>query len=404
MENTAQVSRLPARMANRTEKKAGDSAKNSVDPSMIPFMAIVEGMMGEQLNAVNLPALQAEDSPLAGAQTENPQELSGVGLSPAAISVLGGFTPPELAGAESSALVGSPSLLEARGTDSALLQPVLTEVLAAEQNPAQLSSLSGTNLQPAHSAQPPESSRSAGKLTVPSGELPEITLTQKTDAGEAENAEEILSAQKQFFDAVGTAKKQLKEAKSADSADSEPANVFAAAPKETPRTDAVSAENQPAAAMQEAPLAEQLTGGIREKITGGKTEFTMKLKPESLGEITVRLTEEDGKKTLHILTAGSQAAKLINEELSALREAVRPMQVQVHEAVYKADAAEQSGAAPFDMTNLSGQGFAQQRRAFFRQSPHGTGNRGAPSYEEAQPQAVAPAVTHSGTGRLNLYI
>ena len=74
----------------------------------------------------------------------------------------------------------------------------------------------------------------------------------------------------------------------------------------------------------------------------GKREFTLKLKPESLGEITVKLIEKAGKMSLTISAASAQTARLINSDLSALREAVRPMQVEVHEAVTEAPQSEQS--------------------------------------------------------------
>ncbi len=79
-------------------------------------------------------------------------------------------------------------------------------------------------------------------------------------------------------------------------------------------------------------LAEQVKESVNENIALGNKEFTMKLKPASLGEVTVRLIEKDGKTVLDITTATAATAKKINEDIAALRDAVRPMAVEVHEA------------------------------------------------------------------------
>lgn len=89
----------------------------------------------------------------------------------------------------------------------------------------------------------------------------------------------------------------------------------------------------PEAIEQDYALSEQISTGISERLREGKSEFTIKLKPENLGEITIKLIEESGKMTLRIEALRSETARLINNDLSALREAVRPMQVEVHEAV-----------------------------------------------------------------------
>jgi len=80
-------------------------------------------------------------------------------------------------------------------------------------------------------------------------------------------------------------------------------------------------------------IAEQIRTGLAQRLGEGKNEFTMKLRPEKLGEITVKLIEESGKMTLRIEAARSETARLINSDLTALKEAVGPMQVEVHEAV-----------------------------------------------------------------------
>lgn len=113
--------------------------------------------------------------------------------------------------------------------------------------------------------------------------------------------------------------------------------------------------------------AEQVKDGIEENLALGKKEFVMKLKPESLGEITVRMIEKDGKTVLDIVTESASTAKKINDDISMLREAVKPMQVEVHEATHRTEAASQSELSQqFNMFSQQQQ-FENQQRAFYSQ-------------------------------------
>lgn len=82
----------------------------------------------------------------------------------------------------------------------------------------------------------------------------------------------------------------------------------------------------------------QVKTGIKENLSQGKNEFIVRLKPDGLGEITVKLVEADSKIALSIVTSSPQVAKLINGELAGLRETLRPFNADVHEVVSQADA------------------------------------------------------------------
>lgn len=82
----------------------------------------------------------------------------------------------------------------------------------------------------------------------------------------------------------------------------------------------------------------QVKTGIKENLVQGKNEFVVKLKPDGLGEITVKMVETDSKIALSIVTSSPQVAKLINGELAGLRETLRPFNAEVHEVVSQADA------------------------------------------------------------------
>lgn len=79
-------------------------------------------------------------------------------------------------------------------------------------------------------------------------------------------------------------------------------------------------------------LLNQLCSEIKEKVSLGKQVFSMKLNPESMGEITIKLQDEGGKTVLHITAANTQTTQLINNELPSLREILSPMQVRVQDA------------------------------------------------------------------------
>lgn len=90
-------------------------------------------------------------------------------------------------------------------------------------------------------------------------------------------------------------------------------------------------------ARQEAPelrdIADQLKTGILENLRQGKNEFVVKLKPEGLGEITVKLTESKNEVALRIVTSSAAVGKMIANEVNALQNALRPLRAQVQEIV-----------------------------------------------------------------------
>lgn len=78
---------------------------------------------------------------------------------------------------------------------------------------------------------------------------------------------------------------------------------------------------------------QQIQQGITENLLKGQKEFVIKLRPEGLGEVTVKLLERPGQASiLSLVTSSTEAAKLINQKLSVLQEAMRPLQVQVNMA------------------------------------------------------------------------
>ncbi len=113
--------------------------------------------------------------------------------------------------------------------------------------------------------------------------------------------------------------------------------------------------------------AENVTKQLSEKmllqLQKGEREFTVKLNPESLGEVTVKLLQKEGKMTLSIAAASETTVKLLNGHLDALKEAVRPMQVEVRQAVVQTQESDgQNMGQQMDMSN-GGQFFNQSQQA-----------------------------------------
>ncbi|MCQ4735691.1 flagellar hook-length control protein FliK, partial [Anaerotruncus colihominis] len=74
---------------------------------------------------------------------------------------------------------------------------------------------------------------------------------------------------------------------------------------------------------------EQLKMGIQENYAANRDEFVVKLKPDGLGEITVKLVQRENSIALSILASSPQVARLISNEVAALQNALRPLQAEV---------------------------------------------------------------------------
>ncbi|MCL1848456.1 MAG: flagellar hook-length control protein FliK [Clostridiales bacterium] len=163
---------------------------------------------------------------------------------------------------------------------------------------------------------------------------------QGAGEGKAGN-EEALLGQEQFRQAVQEAKGKLagKEAKGKDDATAReilfgenvrrihPNGFMAAGPRQVGGPG----------------IPEQIMDGLSSNLQAGKGEFVLKLVPEGLGEITVKLLANEGKTTLRIITASAETARLINNDIQALQNALRPIQVEVREAVPQAEESREAG-------------------------------------------------------------
>ena len=140
-------------------------------------------------------------------------------------------------------------------------------------------------------------------------------------------------------------------------------------------------------------IAEQITDGVKANINLEKSEFTVKLNPEELGELTLKLIEENGKMVLDITAASEKTARMLNGDIAALRESVGSMNIEVREVTVSAPEEIQENNAQFNMTN---QQFSDRQRAFQNQQQQGN----KPYYAAQHSSYDAEMVTADYAGRI----
>jgi trimeric autotransporter adhesin len=147
-------------------------------------------------------------------------------------------------------------------------------------------------------------------------------------------------------------------------------------------------------------VSEQIASDISKNLDLGKSEFTVKLKPESLGEITLKLSEVDGKTTLSITTASANTAKLINDDLTNLKAAVSQMNVQVNEAVAKSSDTQQSAMQQFSMAGQQSSGQQYTGGQAYSSSAYSAANDSNSTYAEQDTintQSISAPTKSSGS-------
>lgn len=334
-----EVQTHPAPGARRRRRQEGEAAAD-------PFMQIIANMV----------AMMGQD----------PQQAQTPGSS------------VEGAAEAAEALLAIPAA-QAAGEGEALPMEQAAALLAAEALPAPaeepLRKTGTAELPPAENplANSEKTAQPQGQQPAPAEWTAEtMGESRAPDAPETGTEQQVYRAESRFHQAVEDVKTSMKQQEKPVEKRQQPLDVdqlqSEAAVRRPVLQQPMAVKSQ--AAAKPAPVAQQVLDGLQEKAALGKTEFTMKLKPANLGEITVKLTETDGKMTLHLTTANTQTTRLLNNELEALREAVRPMQVEVHEAVT------QPGQTPSEMMqqfsmDFAGRQFSGRQQSFTRRPSYG---------------------------------
>ena len=425
MQDTVQLQTASTKSTAKTSAKPASAAKkNQQDASLTdPFLQIIMSMIGQ--TGLTAPTAESGDtSSLTDAfgtlgNTGVNGLLTGGGTNSTNVlmSLLGssasGFSALQTLGQNSGAvsqdtltqllglLTQSPDAANGSNTVQTLLQQ-LAGVSQSDTAATQLTALlSGQN------------SATANLDPATAGILSQLNAQTTVNAASTdENAgdESLLSQQQSYSRTIARAKELLTKTASSDTEEGQSADKLHSSLGASKTVTPFELQLQNAAKTESAPLTQQLTEGLKSNLSLGKSEFTMSLKPESLGEITVKLTEEAGRSVLTITTASAATAKLLNSDLDALKAAMAPLNVRVNEAVTQTAAPQQSGSQLFDM---AGQQFAgqQQQQQFAQQfaarqngSYNSAGRQtGDETLYTAQAAADSTARTYVGNG-LNAYV
>ena len=132
----------------------------------------------------------------------------------------------------------------------------------------------------------------------------------------------------------------------------------------TPNFELPKVQNLSNPLFDEFNISEQITDGVKANLNLEKSEFTLKLNPESLGEVTIKLAEEGGKMVVNITAATESTAKLLNSDLTALRDSLGSLNLEIREVTVEAPQSIEESMAQFNMTS---QQFSDRQRAFNNQ-------------------------------------
>ncbi|PFG15274.1 flagellar hook-length control protein FliK [Bacillus sp. es.036] len=103
-------------------------------------------------------------------------------------------------------------------------------------------------------------------------------------------------------------------------------------------------------------LSEMITERMQLSKNGDETNIRIKLSPENLGQLDIRLTTSDGKVTAHIVTATAGAKELIESQLHQLRHTLVQQGIQLD----KVEVVQQSSTDTFMQDGRGEQGQFQQ--------------------------------------------
>lgn len=171
---------------------------------------------------------------------------------------------------------------------------------------------------------------------IESGELEIVGFTPKSvnasfqSNAEAYSSEENSEGLMDFYRTMQNAMSIIPSAKKSEAAD-ETENIGILQEKASEldiRFDQISSDIKMKEEF-EAPET-QLLKGVEENLKKGNSEFTVKLKPEGLGEIIVKLVQNDGGKMLMSMTASNiKTAELLNSNLSSLQSSLSQHNVEI---------------------------------------------------------------------------
>lgn|GEM_PF-6129459 len=123
-----------------------------------------------------------------------------------------------------------------------------------------------------------------------------------------------------------------------------------------------------AAFTPETDVVSQVRSGIEPKLGGDDEEFVIKLKPEGLGDITVKMAKREGRIVLNLVASDSRTEKLLSDGIEGLRESLRIYNAEVTKVECSQTGPQSYGftsdhdAFPYYGDNSGGRRFPGERR------------------------------------------
>lgn len=285
---------------------------------------------------------------------------------------------PTTENAEQPVLTGDSLSLNADGAP--IGQNVTVEALPSAEIPATEQTQIPAQ-QPQQAVQPDQSGSAVEKQPLP---IQSVTVEQTPAQQPDEQPIDHLQAQTQFTKSIQQAQHLIRNTDSATSLRSQPLKIDVdelqkqvdageflsqqQAAGQQIRTEQPQPEMKNAENVEPREIFPQIRQGAQQHIEQGDSDFTIKLRPEGLGEITVKLASQDGRVTLSLSASDANVQKLLGSEINSLREIMRPYNVEVAQV-------EQSNSAVFadlqqqlQQHDSPQQNFSGQRNSFFANS------------------------------------
>ncbi len=359
-----------------------------LDAGEASFLQLLSSVLGTGAEA-SLAAQLKKNAEMLGAQI-NAEMLT---INPLLTMMLSGQAGPD-AGQQALALD-----LPAQAQSSA---PIGDAALSAEL----LSQLQGvTGAAPAPVAANTHSFQSlAAALDVIDGDA-NMEVVTAAHSGSAEGRALALQGQSQFKRAVSQAQQMIKTTGNDDMVDEAELDLEALQKKVDsgaflPNLSGTSKTGAPLIAeagstpdAQEQEIFAQIKASVTRHAEDGATDFTIKLRPEGLGEITVKLLETGGKVTLSLAASDANVQRLLGSELNNLRDIMRPYNVEVSQVVQTNEAQgmsmQQQFSQQFSQHSYTGQ---QQNPSFAYDPDYGeSAKTGEPAQAAVPPDSVLDA-------------
>ncbi|MDD3429679.1 MAG: flagellar hook-length control protein FliK [Oscillospiraceae bacterium] len=117
-------------------------------------------------------------------------------------------------------------------------------------------------------------------------------------------------------------------------------------------------------------ILEQLQTGVTQNVAQGKDNFVVTLKPQGLGEITVKMLQENGKITMSIMASNTNVQRMLNDQLPNLREVMKPYQVEVQQVTAGNSTSNMDMQQQLQQQSFAQHGQQQQRQTYAPYVPY----------------------------------